>query len=258
MNTQIWIILACFMVGSLSVLMAVLFLWLPKKVHDFSIPHLVSFATGTLLGAAFIALLPHALEYTDKVDSHHVTITVLIGILGFFLLEKMVLWHHCHNHECAVHDPAHANAKVTAPIILMGESTHNLIHGILISAAFIADTDLGIVTSLAVAAHQIPQELSNFAVLLHTGYSRAKALSYNILSSLVAVAGGIIGYQGLTSMSWLIPYMLAIAASSCIYIAVSDLIPDLHKRAQPSATVQQIILISLGLWVIFITHELLH
>jgi len=143
-------------------------------------------------------------------------------------------------------------------LIVIGDAVHNLIHGVLIAAAFLVDIHLGIVTSLAVMAHQIPQELSNFAVLLHSGFNRRRALLLNIVSSLTAPLGGIIGYFGLNGVDWLMPYMLAIAVSSCVYIAVADLIPGLHKSTAVSSSMQQVVLICSGVLVIYLTHLLLH
>jgi len=256
-----WIVLFCLLVGVFSVVAAGLFLLLPPATRARLMPHMISFATGALLGAAFIALLPHALETVADGDAHQVTFTVLLGLLGFFVMEKLVLWRHCHHTECEVHhvrESSELHGGVAGPLIVVGDAVHNLIHGVLIAAAFLVDTHLGIVTSLAVMAHQIPQELSNFAVLLHSGISRIRALVLNIASSLTAPLGGLIGYYGLRDVEWLMPYMLAIAVSSCIYIAVADLIPDLHKRTEVSATLQQVALISAGVLTIYLTHLLLH
>ncbi len=256
-----WIVLFCLLVGVLSVAAAGLFLLLPQPLRTRLLPHLISFATGALLGAAFLALLPHALETVGDGDTHRVTFAVLLGLLGFFIMEKMVLWRHCHHTECEAHHAREVDehqSGVAGPLIVVGDAVHNLIHGVLMAAAFLVDIHLGIVTSLAVMAHQIPQELSNFAVLLHSGFNRARALLLNIVSSLTAPLGGIIGYFGLKGVEWLMPYMLAIAVSSCIYIAVSDLIPGLHKRTEISTSLQQVLLICSGVLVIYLTHLLLH
>jgi len=261
MSPLAWIVLFCLLVGVLSVVAAGLFLLLPTALRTRLLPHLISFATGALLGAAFLALLPHALETVPDGDTHRVTFAVLLGLLGFFIMEKMVLWRHCHHTDCEAHhvreEDEHKDG-VAGPLIVVGDAVHNLIHGVLIAAAFLVDINLGIVTSLAVMAHQIPQELSNFAVLLNSGLSRSRALVLNILSSLTAPLGGAAGYFGLNGVEWLMPYMLAIAVSSCIYIAVSDLIPGLHKRTEISASTQQVLLICGGVMVIYLTHLLLH
>lgn len=259
MTTIAWIIIFCLLAGVLSVLAASIFLLLGESRRLRLMPHLISFATGTLLGAAFIALLPHALEYPTLEDSHGITLTVLVGLLGFFMMEKMVIWRHCHHESCEAHGAEpHGKSGISGSLILLGDSVHNLIHGVLIAAAFMADFHVGLVTSVAIIAHQIPQELGNFAVLLHRNMPRAKALSFNMLSSLVAVIGGVIGYYGMSGMEWLLPYMLAIAVSSCIYIAVADLIPDMHRVSQLSVSIQQVLFICLGVMVIYTTHSWLH
>jgi len=261
MATLSWVILFCLLIGIFSVLAAGLFLLVPERLRQMVLPHLISLAIGTLLGAAFLALLPHALELSGVTHFHKITFTVLIGLLVFFLMEKMMLWRHCHHDECQTHhvsEPGSGAAGIASPLILIGDAIHNLIHGVLISAAFIVDIDLGIVTSLAVMAHQVPQELSNFAVLLHSGYRRGQALTWNIMSSLTAPVGGILGYYGLAGADSLMPYMLAIAVASCIYIAVADLIPDLHNETHLQATAEQMLLILSGVGVIYLTHMMLH
>ena len=256
-----WVILFCLLIGVFSVLAAGLFLLVPEQRRQQLLPHLISFAIGTLLGAAFLALLPHALELSGVAKFHQITFTVLIGLLVFFLMEKMMLWRHCHHDECQTHqtsEDGNGHAGIASPLILLGDAIHNAIHGVLISAAFLVDIDLGIVTSLAVMAHQVPQELSNFAVLLHSGYRRGQALTWNIMSSLTAPVGGVLGYYGLAGADSLMPYMLAVAVASCIYIAVADLIPDLHEETHLTATGEQMFLILSGVGIIYVTHMFLH
>ncbi len=258
MHLLTWIILFSLLGGILSVLAAAAFLLIPGISRDRLLPHFVSFAIGALLGAAFLALLPHSLAGTD--DFHKLGLTVLLGVLGFFLLEKMVLWRHCHHEACEAHTPephAHSNAAA-GTLILIGDGVHNLVDGVLIAAAFMTDIHLGIVTSLAVAAHEIPQEVGDFAVLLQSGYSKRKALVFNVLASLTTLVGGILAYYSLSGMQQALPYVLAVAASSFIYIAVADLIPGLHKRVEFRATLQQIILILLGVVIIYLAHSTLH
>jgi zinc and cadmium transporter len=184
---------------------------------------------------------------------------VLLGILGFFLLEKMVLWRHCHAEHCEAHTPdEHQHGQAAGTLVLIGDGMHNLVDGVLIAAAFMTDLHLGIVTSLAVAAHEIPQEVGDFAVLLHSGYSRGKAFVFNVLSSLATLIGALVAYWSLADTQHVLPYILAIAASSFIYIAVADLIPGLHKRLHFSATMQQLTLIIIGVLVIYLAHSTLH
>jgi zinc and cadmium transporter len=253
------IILFCLIGGVLSVLAAAVFLVLHEELRNRLLPHLVSFATGALLGAALLGLLPHALTAFGPGDMHVIPMTVLLGLLGFFLLEKMVLWRHCHADHCEVHAPGQSGRHQSAgTMILIGDGLHNFLDGILIAGAFLTDVHLGVVTSIAVAAHEIPQEVGDFAVLLHSGFNRARAFLYNVLSSMTTVIGGVLAWYALQDVEPLLPYVLAVAASSFIYIAVADLIPTLHERVEGSATLQQIILIAAGVLVIYLTHLTLH
>jgi len=277
MTLLAWIILFTLLGGVLSVLAAALFLLLPESQRTRVLPAMVSFAIGALLGAAFLAVLPHALATPGVRDMHAITSTVLLGLLGFFLLEKLVLWRHCHAHECEAHgsvsvaegrtpeatethlpDPERNRASASGYLILFGDGVHNFVDGVLIAAAFLTDVHLGVVTALAVAAHEIPQEVGDFAILLHSGFSRGKALFYNVLSSLTTVVGGVLAYFSLGVAQAALPYVLAVAASSFIYIAVADLIPGLHKRLEPRVTFEQILLISVGVITIYCTHAVLH
>lgn len=260
MTTLGWIILFCILGGALSVIVASVFLLISNETRQRLLPHLLSFAIGALLGAAFLALLPHAIEGPGIEDPHKLMMAVLFGVLGFFLLEKMVLWRHCHAHDCEAHIDVHEHGRQQAAgaIVLIGDGLHNFIDGILIAAAFLVDFDLGVVTALAVAAHEIPQEIGDFVVLLHSGYSRGKALLYNLLSGLGTVGGGVLAYFGLSGLEEYLPYVLAIAASSFIYVAAADLIPTLHKRTELRATLQQMLLIVSGVGVIHYAHSTLH
>ena len=255
---------------------AAVFLLLPESGRTRSLPHMVSFAIGALLGAAFLGLLPHALGSPYITDAHDITFTVLIGLLTFFVLEKLVIWRHCHHLECEVHTPDdhqnhehehehghnhHHQTVGHAPagtLVLIGDAVHNFVDGILIAAAFLTDIHLGIVTALAVAAHEIPQEVGDFAILLQSGFSRGKALFFNMLSSLTTVLGALLAYYSLSSAEAYLPYVLAVAASSFIYVAVADLIPGLHKQTAVSESVKQIVLILTGVVVVFTSHSFLH
>lgn len=272
MPLLIWIVLFTLLGGVLSVVAASVFLALPEQWRTRAIPHAISFAIGALLGAAFLALLPHALA--GGFDAHHIMLAVLFGVLGFFLLEKLVLWRHCHGNSCppVAHDNAHQfdlhhhehghdhghGRNASGILILVGDSIHNFVDGVLIAAAFLTDLHLGIVTALAVAAHEIPQEVGDFAVLLHNGFKRGKAFLYNIISSFTTVLGGLLAYYSLADTQQYLPFVLAVAASSFIYIAVADLIPGLHKRLDIRASLQQITLIGAGVVLIFLAHSTLH
>jgi zinc and cadmium transporter len=262
----IWIIVFSLLGGVLSVLLASTFLMLPDRLRVTMVPRLVSYAIGSLLGAAFLALLPHALTSPGVTDPHQLLTVVLVGILVFFSLEKLVLWRHCHSASCEAHghgsahhhketDHAHESA---ANLILVGDAVHNLVDGVLIAAAFLNDFDLGVVTAFAVIAHEIPQEVGDFAILLQGGFSRGKALLFNILASVTTVVGAVATYFFLAQAMHLTPYFLAIAASSFLYIAVADLIPGLHRKVDVSATVQQLLLIAAGVLTIYIAHASLH
>jgi zinc and cadmium transporter len=212
---------------------------------------LISFAIGTLLGAAFLEILPHAFEITES--AHTLAMTVLFGILGFFVLEKLVLWRHCHVEACEAHDhhaDPHDHGR-SGLLILIGDSFHNFVDGVLIAAAFMESTALGVVTATAVIAHEIPQEVGDFVILLHSGYSRARAFALNLLSSFAMVVGALLAYFALQALeSWIVT-LLGIAAASMIYVAVADLIPGLHKRAKLGDTAQQVLLIGLGVATIW-------
>lgn len=216
---------------------------------------LISYAIGALLGAAFLEILPHALE---QGDAHRMAATVLSGILAFFVLEKLVLWRHCHHDHCEAHDaqaPAHDHGR-SGLLILVGDTFHNFVDGILIAAAFLESTELGIVTALAIIAHEIPQEVGDYLILLHSGYSRARALAFNLLASLATLLGAMLAYLALSQLTEWIPTLLCLAAASMIYVAVADLIPSLHKRTELRATLQQILLIGLGVASIVVARAL--
>lgn len=261
-----WIIIFSLVGGVLSVIAAASFLVLPQYWRQRLLPHLVSFAIGALLGAAFLALLPHAMTSAPN-DVHNISLAILIGLLVFFLLEKLVLWRHCHHDDCEVHTPdeeshhhghRHQDGPAAGKLVLLGDAVHNFVDGILIAAAFMTDIELGIVTALAVAAHEIPQEVGDFAILLQSGFSRAKALAFNILSSMTTVVGALLAYWSLGSVQEWIPYVLAIAASSFIYVAVADLIPGLHQKLDAKTSIQQITLIIAGVITIYFAHSHLH
>ncbi len=242
MSTLGWIIAASVCGGLLSVSCAALF---ALNIRTQQIGRLISFAIGALLGAVFLDIIPEAMEAGE---SAAVSGTILAGILVFFLLEKLLLWRHCHHDHCEAHED-HLHGR-SGTMIMVGDTFHNFVDGIIIAAAFLTDTHLGIVTALAIIAHEIPQEVGDFMILLHSGYSKAQALRVNLLSSLAMLVGGILAYFALQSAQDVVPTLLALSAASMIYVAVADLIPGLHKRAQLSDTIQQITLIGLGVTVI--------
>jgi len=206
---------------------------------------LVSYAIGALLGAVFLDILPEAMEMGSSAAT--VSGTVLFGIMLFFTLEKLLLWRHCHHDHCEAHEvPDHDSHSRSGMLIVIGDTFHNFVDGIIIAAAFLTDVNLGIVTALAIIAHEIPQEVGDFMILLHSGYSKTKALTLNLLSSLAMLVGGVMAYFALQSLQNLVPFLLALAAASMIYVAVADLIPGLHKRTALRDTLEQVVLIALG------------
>ncbi len=254
-----WIVIFTLLGGAMSALAASLFLLVSDRGREALLPHLISFATGALLGAALLALLPHAVSAAGVEGIHNVGLAVLGGILAFFLMEKMVLWRHCHTDDCVTHGPEqHHRDKSAATMILLGDGIHNLLDGILIAGAFITDFHLGIVTALAVITHEIPQEVGDLAVLLKSGMSRTRALWLNLLASVTSVAGGVLAYFWLVQSRALLPYVLAVAASSFLYVAVADLIPGLHRKVDARTSVEQVLLIAAGVFVIYFSHATLH
>ena len=262
--TLLKIVIAAIAGGVLSTLAAAATL----RMEATWIPRFVSFAVGALLGAVFLELLPHALE---SGSNDRVMLTVLIGLLAFFLLEKLVLWRHAHGHgehsderDETEHDHAlHAHPAPAADggrsglMILIGNGVHNFCDGIVIAAAFIADAALGVATTLAIGAPAVPQQVGDFAGLLHSGFARAKAFAYNIAAGVATLAGALAAYAALADMQQLLPTVLAIAAASLLYVAVADLIPSLHRRSEPLETLKQMLWIALGIAIIAAAHLLL-
>lgn len=224
--------------GSLGgILLGGVLLLVREQVRGKLVPWLVSYAVGTLLGVALLDVIPEALESLKPAP---VFGTLLGGILAFFILEKIVLWHHCHDDHCAEH-------AVAAPLILIGHAVHNFIDGTVIAAATYVSVPLGVTTALAVAAHEIPQEVGDFAILLHAGYSRMRALWLNVLSGSSATIGVLVAAVAIDRLPHLLPYFLPVAAASFLYIAMSDLIPSLHHNPIEGGAVRQICLVGAGI-----------
>jgi len=214
----------------------------------------ISYAVGALLGAVFLDILPHLFEETKSPG--RIAAFILCGILVFFVLEKLLLWRHAHGDE-EVDAHAHDHGR-SGWMIVVGDSFHNFTDGVIIASAFLADTRLGVVTALAIIAHEIPQEIGDFLVLLHSGFGRRLALAMNALSGLATLVGATIAYFALSTVKHWVPEILAIAAASMIYVAVADLIPGLHRRTALRETVMQVAFIALGVGSIWIIHALLH
>jgi zinc and cadmium transporter len=232
-----WIIGFSFL-GSLgAIAAAALFLLFPEHVRRFLIPSLVSYATGTLLGAAFLGMIPAAL---GRAPARTVMTAVLVGMVLFFVLEKLVLWRHSHDEP----DEARGSA---GPLILFGDSLHNFVDGVVIAVAFTTSIPLGIATALAVIAHEIPQEVGEFAILLDAGYGRGTALALNALSASMTLPGGVLAYFWLAGTQQAVPYVLALSAASFIYIATADLIPSLNREQTSASSLRQFLLLVAGI-----------
>lgn len=258
MTTLSWIVGATLLGGVLSVVIASLFALYAKAAQ---VPVLISYAVGALLGAVFLEVLPHAFETAANMQT--MAAIVLGGILLFFVLEKLVLWRHCHIDQCEAHEPLERTARNhdhgrSGMMILIGDTFHNFVDGVLVAAAFLTSTELGIVTALAIIAHEIPQEVGDFLILLHSGYTKRVALLLNLLSSAAMVVGGVLAYFALQTMQEWVPPLLGLAAASMLYVSVADLIPGLHRRPELRATVQQVLLIGLGIATIWLVGELAH
>jgi zinc and cadmium transporter len=201
------------------------------------VPELVSFAVGALLGAAMLKILPEAI---DQISPARLFATLLAGVMLFFVLEKLVLWRHCHTHDSEVHGGSVAG-------VVVGDAFHNFVDGAVIATAVMTSVPLGISTAIAVAAHEIPQELGDFAILLHAGYSRGRALLLNVLSGLSSALGAVVAFVAFDFLPTLRPYCLALAAASFLYVAMADLIPGLHRGRTDAASMRQILLIGAGI-----------
>jgi zinc and cadmium transporter len=223
---------------------AALFLFFPDGVRKTLLPYLISYATGTLLGAAFLGMIPAGLE---RAPANPLMATVLAGLVLFFVLEKLVIWRHSHNAGSGGQGSA-------APLILIGDAFHNFVDGVVIAAAFLNSIPLGITSALAVIAHEVPQEVGDFAILLDNGYSRSRALLLNGLSSSTTLPGALIAYFWLGETREAVPYILAISAASFIYIAVADLIPALNRQITLAASVWQFVMLMTGIGTIAFFH----
>ncbi|MEY3224918.1 MAG: hypothetical protein RL565_1108 [Pseudomonadota bacterium] len=251
------ILLVTALAGTVSVLVAASFSLslLSKMVHS-----MVSVSVGILLATALLHSLPEAFTMAG-VNPQLLFATLLAGLLGFFLLEKIALLRHSHHHEGDGHGHHHGHDAEVAGrsgwMILVGDGLHNFVDGVLIAAAFMADYQVGIFTAIAIIAHEIPQEIGDFIVLLNAGFTRTRALMYNLICGLSAVVGGVLAYFFLERAHAAMPYLLVIAASSFIYIAVSDLIPQMHRRPHWAESLRQTILIACGVGFVILL-SLLH
>jgi zinc and cadmium transporter len=261
--------------GIASAALAVVFLWVREEHSALILPHFISFATGALLGAALLALLPEAIEGAGPGGGRGIGLALIAGLGLFFLIEKLVLWWHAHAHvrdaDAAAcpqhadevpeahavhrqrHHPGHAHHDrdhASGVLVLVGDSLHNALDGSLIAAAFLGSVRLGVLTTFAVAAHEIPHRVGDFAILVQAGLSRERALLLNLATGVASVLGAAIAYFALREAQHVLPYALAFAAAGFLYIAVAGLIPGLHRRADPRTSATQVIFIAAGIAVI--------
>lgn len=227
-----------------SILLAAsLLLFRGKRLAVFSAA-LIPYAIGTLLGAAFFGMIPEALH---EADAESILPAVLAGLLLFYLIEKVALWRHCHNQPCDFHTRA-------GTLILIGDSLHNFVDGVAIAAAFASSVPLGIAASVAIIAHEVPQEVGDFAILLESGFSRARALAFNMLSAMTALLGAVLTYFLLPVVESWTPYLLAVSAASFIYIALADLVPGRRTDGGLRSLLWELPLIGLGIATIVAFH----
>jgi zinc and cadmium transporter len=258
--------------GIASAAFAVVFLWMREEHSARILPHFISFATGTLLGAALLALLPEAIIGAGAAGAHGIGLALVAGLSVFFVIEKLVLWWHAHAHErardasacaqhaddaaqaqrhaAAAHSHEHARDRASGVLVLVGDSLHNSLDGVVIAAAFLTSSSLGLVTTFAVAAHEIPHRVGDFAILVQAGLSRPRALLLNLATGIASVVGACAAYFGLQRTTGALPYALAFAAAGFLYIAVAGLIPGLHRRVDVRTSSTQVILIALGIALI--------
>ncbi len=226
--------------GSLGgLLMASIFLLLGDELRVKLVPWLISYAVGTLLGVALLALLPEAL---GRIAPAAAMGTLLAGVLAFFLLEKLVIWRHCHDaHDCEIHTSS------AASLVIVGDAFHTFVDGAVIAAAVVTSFPLGVTTALAVAAHEIPQEVGDVAILLRAGFSRMRAFTLNLVASIGGILGAVAMLLASQSVPNLLPYVLSFAAGNFLYIAMADLIPDLHHGGIEGGPIRQLLLIGAGI-----------
>jgi zinc and cadmium transporter len=257
----LWIILCAALGGIASAVFAVALLWVPERHSARLLPHFLSFATGALLGAAFLALLPEAIAGAGTAHAHGLGVALVAGLGVFFVIEKLVLWWHTQaeeedgsvrGHAHGAHGLGHSHGRQRASgiLVLCGDSLHNALDGVLIAAAFLKDPSLGFVTTFAVAAHEIPHRVGDFVILVHAGWSRQRALVLNLATGLASIVGAVVAYFALRDALGVLPYALAVAAAGFLYIALAGLIPDLHRRSDPATSMIQVALIALGVAVI--------
>jgi len=240
MNTLISIILSTFLI-TLCVWVAVLFIFFKKELINRITVFLVSLSAGALMGGAFLHLLPEA---TEKIEINLLFGIFLFSFVCFFLIEKLLHWRHCHKEDCSIHTFGYMN--------LFGDSIHNFIDGLIIASTFIINPSLGIATTLAIAMHEIPQEIGDYGVLIHAGFNNKKALLINYAVALTVVIGGVVGYLSFSHLENIIPYLLPFAAGGFVYIASSDLIPEIRKESNIKKSMISLLVFIVGIIFMYI------
>jgi len=240
MNTLLYILISTFVI-SLASLVGVLTLSLNAKRLENILLYFVSLSAGALIGGAFLHLIPESVERNSGVN---IFILVLFGFTAFYFIEKLLHWRHCHKNKCEVHTFTKMN--------LIGDGIHNFIDGLIIAASFVADIRLGIITSLAVALHEIPQELGDFGVLVYGGYTKSKALLFNFITALTAVFGGLVGYFLSSYSDSALNFLLPFAAGGFIYIAASDLIPEMRKETGLKKSLINLLIFVVGILILYL------
>jgi zinc and cadmium transporter len=241
--TFLLIILSSLVGGLVVALIAGTALAVRAPAVDRVLPRLISFSTGALLATALLGMVPHAAR---ELPVSTVTGVVLAGLIGFFVLEKLLVWRHCHQHDCEVH-------ASSGPLLLVGDAVHNFVDGVVIAGAFLHSTALGVTVALSTIAHEVPQELGEYMVYLRAGYSRRRALLLNAATSLTAVAGAVLGYFFLLQMHRVGPYLLAVAAAGFLYVALADLVPVQRGRTSLALTLLDLLIVGAGIAVIAVT-----
>lgn len=226
------------LLGSLGgLILASSLLWFPDSARHRILPWLVSYAVGAMLGAALLAILP---EVLTAIGTRAALGTLLAGLIFFFVLETLVVWRHCHNGACEIHTAA-------ASLVLISDALHNFVDGAVIGATVMTSMPLAVSAALAVAAHEIPQEVGDFAILLHAGYSRTRAFTLNVVSGLSAILGATTAFVALHQVPTLVPYVLSFAAAGFLYVALADLMPNLHRGTTGVAAIRHVLLVCAGI-----------
>lgn len=235
----IYILISTLLISLIS-LVGVAFLGLNENLLKEITEDLISIASGGLLGGAFIHLLPEAME----TGGSNMFIYVMVGVMFFFVLEKYLKWRHCHETDCELHAFTYLS--------LVGDGIHNFFDGVVVAAAYMTSMELGVATTIAVVLHEIPQEIGDFAILIYGGFSKARALFFNFLIALTAFAGTLAAYFLLSYVNNIQPMLLAMTAGGFIYVALVDLVPELHKKWSPRASFSQTLLLVAGICLMFV------